>query len=838
MARARSVAQRLGFSPQAALIYLASSLRSGPHTIPYSLVAAVDEAALRAWTGREVLGDEDAWPIVLGSWAAADLDVREGAPVVLAFPVWEESGRMAERAAPFRVAAVVPLDGPAGDRTLVPEYPGITESTHIADWDPPFPVDLSRIRPRDEEYWQRYRTTPKAFVPLAVGQRLWGHRLGRVTTLRLTPPSGRDLFAAGVSYERALRAELLQPGDAAARLRAYGFDVVPVRERALQAARGSTDFGEYFLYFSAFLVAAALLLAGLFFRLGLEQRLSEVGLLRAVGFTPRRLLVVFMAEGAALAVAGAALGTLGAVVYARSILWALRTVWTGAIGTRDLHVAASPSDLLTGAFAGMAAALVAVAWTLRGLRTRTPRALLAGALYEWRAPRPRGRALPIALALAAALLVVLAAARRIPDAAGFFGGGTLLLAAALAAVARGLRARPHSASAAGSVARLGLRAASFRPGRSLVCIGLVAAAAFVIVAVGAFRHGAPGDLRAPDSPSGGFTLLASSTVALQHDPRTAEGRAALGLADEAMTGITLARFRRSDGEDASCLNAYRPARPALLGAEDAFLRQGRFAFAASLARTGEQRANPWLLLEEETAGGAIAVVADATTLEYVLHAKLGEERALGDTGLRVRFVGALRPGLLQGELVAGERAFQRAFPGETGYRFFLIDAPAGREVAVTEALESRLSDFGFDVTDAAARLRAYQEVENTYISTFQTLGALGLLLGTAGLGAVLLRNVFERRRELALLQAVGYGRAHLRRLVLSENALLLGLGLLCGLVPALVAIAPALRGREGGAPLLSVAVVAGALVLVGLLTTLAAVRVVRRLPLLASLRSE
>jgi hypothetical protein len=365
--------------------------------------------------------------------------------------------------------------------------------------------------------------------------------------------------------------------------------------------------------------------------------------------------------------------------------------------------------------------------------------------------------------------------------------------------------------------------------------------------VGAFRHEAGGDLRAPHSPTGGFTLLASSSLPLHHDPLTAEGRAALGLPEDALGGVTLARFRRADGEDASCLNLYRPGRPTVLGADDAFLRAGRFAFASSLASTDEQRANPWLLLLEDLPDSgpgprpgpeSIPVVADATTLQYVLHAKLGEERALGDTGVRVRFVGALRPGLLQGELVTGERAFQRAFPESDGYRFFLIDAPPGREAAVSETLESRLSDFGFDVTEAEVRLRAYHQVENTYISTFQTLGALGLLLGTVGLGAVLMRNAFERRRELALLQAVGFRAAHLRRMVLSENALLLGLGLLAGLLPALVAILPALRERGGGVPLAAVGGLVAALAVVGLCTTLAAVAVVRRLPLLASLRSE
>jgi hypothetical protein len=834
-ARTLEVARRLGYEARPSLIYLANAIRVGGNAVPYSLVAALDDATLARWTGREVRDGD----LVLNAWAARELAAKEGATVALDYYVWEESGRITTHTADFSVAAVVPLAGEAADATLVPDYPGITESQHLSDWDPPFPVDLSRIRPQDEVYWEEHRTTPKAFVPLATGQRLWGHRLGRLTSIRVLPPGGTDLAAARTQLEPALLEALLRDGAPENALRGHGIEVTAARERALAASRGSTDFGEYFLYFSGFLVMSALLLAGLFFRLGVEQRLREVGLLRAVGFTPRRLLALFVGEGAVLALAGAALGTLLAVVYARLVLHGLRTVWIGAVGTRDLHVELSAAALAAGAAGGALAALVAVAWTLRDLRRRTPRALLSGALAEWSPPRRRGRWLPLALAVTAAAVLGAGTAGRIPSVAGFFGGGGLLLMAALSAASRALRGRPRDAGAAASVTRLGLRAASFRPGRSLVCIGLVAAAAFIIVAVGAFRHDAEKGLRAPDSPSGGFTLLASSSLPLHHDPRTAEGRAALGLPDEALAGVVLARFRRAQGEDASCLNLYRPGRPTVLGAEDAFLRQGRFAFASSLARTDDQRANPWLLVEEDAAAtGPIPVVADATTLQYVLHARLGEERALGDTGVRVRFVAALRPGLLQGELVTGERAFQRAFPAAGGYSFFLLDAPPGREAAAGEALESRLADFGFDVTEAAVRLRAYHQVENTYISTFQTLGALGLLLGTVGLGAVLLRNAFERRRELALLQAVGFRAAHLRRMVLSENALLLGLGLLAGLVPALVAILPALRERGGGLPLLAVGGLVAALALVGLATTLAAVAVMRRLPLLASLRSE
>jgi ABC-type antimicrobial peptide transport system permease subunit len=148
-------------------------------------------------------------------------------------------------------------------------------------------------------------------------------------------------------------------------------------------------------------------------------------------------------------------------------------------------------------------------------------------------------------------------------------------------------------------------------------------------------------------------------------------------------------------------------------------------------------------------------------------------------------------------------------------------------------------DFGADATGTAERLAQFHRVENTYLSTFQTLGGLGLLLGTVGLAAVLFRNVLERRRELALLAAVGYRRGHFLLMVAAENALLLAGGLAAGAVCAALAITPAVVERGGTVPLSS----GGALLLfavfvTGLLSSIIAVRLATRSPVLAALRSE
>src|SRR5947209_17970054 len=105
-------------------------------------------------------------------------------------------------------------------------------------------------------------------------------------------------------------------------------------------------------------------------------------------------------------------------------------------------------------------------------------------------------------------------------------------------------------------------------------------------------------------------------------------------------------------------------------------------------------------------------------------------------------------------------------------------------------LDTALADRGLEAMSAAAKLEAYLAVENTYLSTFQLLGGLGLVLGALGLAVVLLRSVWERRGELALLRALGFRHSALGRLVLAENAFLLAVGLGAGTIAALLSVAP------------------------------------------------
>jgi hypothetical protein len=439
-------------------------------------------------------------------------------------------------------------------------------------------------------------------------------------------------------------------------------------------------------------------------------------------------------------------------------------------------------------------------------------------------------------------LLIASSAELIDPAGGFFGAGSAFLVASLCVFAAVLR-RPARGALGGHgwrpVARLGLRNATYRPGRSVLSMAVIAAATFVLISVDAFRRdgsAAPGDTQ---SGLGGYALIVETLLPVVQDPNTPEGRDALGLFS--LESATIEPFRLLPGDDASCLNLYAPRNPRILAPRDSFLDQGRFAFQDSLASTDAERANPWLLLHRDEPDGAVPVIADANSMTYVLHRRLGEDLVItrGDREIRLRLVAALRDSIFQGELLMSQDHFRALFPEQEGYQLMLVETEPAQALDVASEIENALTDFGADAASTAVRLAEFHRVENTYLSTFQTLGGLGLLLGTVGLATVVLRNVLERRRELALLGAVGYRRRHFLLMVAAENTLLLSGGLVAGALCAGLAIAPAIAERGGRIPLTS----GGALLLfavfvTGLLSSVVATRAATRGPLLESLRSE
>ncbi len=906
-----AAAGEIGAASRRTTAYLANAITAGTkplwnreaggkNLIPYSVIAAVDPTAPPPLgpflpPGKASLADDE---IALAAWPESPLgNLQPGEPVTVTFFRPEMEAGERETSATFRFAGFVPLSGAADDPDLTPPYPGITDKLRIDLWQPPFHVDQRRIQHRDEEYWKKYRTTPKAYLNLARGEELFGSRFGTVTSIRVAPIPGTSAPQTAEKLRSAILAKL-DPASA-------GLAFEPTRDRLLTASRGGTDFGGLFLAFSCFLIVSALLLVGLMFRLAVDRRAKEVGLLLAAGYPAATVRSLLMREGLAVAVVGAILGLGGAVAFAATMLGVLVDLWPDPeVGTYlRLHV--TPLSLGIGLVATVLVSAIAVRLSLRGLTTVPPPALLRGETADSETEQGQSRstgstvvrlAIPGILVLAGVTALLLGGKQSNPDfrSMTFFSGGGMLLTAGLLLARLWLRrTREGVTHSRGLVALggLGVRNAGRNPGRSILTATLIAVATFLLVAVESFRRRPDLDFDEKTGGSGGFRLIAEAEVPLFRPfARTADEpppdtgphpglpmpigvlRPRLeGLEDlldglqkvyqevynqpdapgptiddrveearQELAGVTVYPFRLQGGDDASCLNLFQAGRPRILGVPETLVSRGGFRFAETLAISPEEQANPWLLLEKPQPDGAIPVFAEQNSAMWMLKTGVGGtiDGVDGDgRPVTFRLVGTLQDSVFQSELLVSDANFRKLYPRTEGFRIFLLDVPEGKDATVSRLVETGLQTHGLTVSRTRDRVAAFQAVIGTYLTTFQLLGGFGLLLGILGLGVVILRGVWERVGELALLRAVGYRTRALQAMILAENLLLLVIGLGIGVWAAVASVLPNLAlGGSLGSPRLGLML--GLVFAAGLFVSVAATASVSRVSLIPALRKD
>ncbi|PHS14833.1 MAG: hypothetical protein COA78_05475 [Blastopirellula sp.] len=803
--------------------------------------------------------------IVLNSWSANRLDAKIDDLIYVSYFNPESThGEAEETTATFRLVAITPLTEPsepysrkgdavydkrpttANDTQLTPEVAGITDQESLDDWDPPFPFDNSRVKDEDEDYWDNYRTTPKAFISFEAGKELWGSRFGQVTSFRIPVTDGVTKDSLREKLEPALRAKR----------EAIGFRTLAVKHDALQAASGTTPFNVLFVGFSFFIIAAALMLVSLLFKLGIEQRASEIGTLLALGINRKVTASLLVREGLIVASAGSFIGTLVGIGYAWLMLVGLRSWWLEAVVTPFLFLKLdNPATLVIGFFSGSIISLLTIYWAVRQLRNVSLRSLIAGqaeppAIVVVKGQSRFGKASLILLGIAVIAAIAATQLAGEAQAGAFFAAGAAVLTALMLVIRRHLRLRSVQVSHASgfSLFQLATSNAARNPSRSTLTIGLMASACFLIIAISSFR------LSPSEQGAGGMDLMAESSQPIYHNINTEDGRYELGFvqADEPLiSASSILSLRVQPGDDASCLNLYQSKSPRVLGVTPAMIEHysqtdiTSFAWAGSAASTDQEKQNPWLVLNKVADGieEPIPVVLDKNTAMYALHlySGIGEEfTTTDDDGRETRYevAGLLSNSIFQGNLLVGEQNFLGRFPDVNGYRMFLIQSPSEKSEEVAQLLEDRLSNEGFDTISTTRKLTSLLAVQNTYLSTFQSLGALGLLLGTFGLATVQMRSVFERRGELALMRAAGFRKATLAKMVLIENSLLLLAGLCTGAFAALVAVLPHMLIGGASVPFDTLSWMLLTITIVGLATGLLTVRSTLKTPLLASLKGE
>lgn len=871
-------AENRGMAAAPTLVYLINELNAADRTDDksrysmYSIVAGLDFNQSPP-LGPFRLSDDQPVPelsddeIILSAWLAEDLQVKVRDKVRARWHEVGSHGDLPETHHSFVVKGILKSEDPVSiNPDLTPLVEGVTNVESFGDWDQPFEMEMSRITSRDDSYWEEHRATPKAFVSLATAEKFWASRFGRYTSIRIASP-GVSLPTERLQMLSDRLGVEIPPLIDPAKL---GLGFRPVRAEGLQAAVGANDFTQLFLGFSFFLILSAILLAALMFQLSIQQRVAQIGLMEAVGFPSGRARSFFVGEGMTVAGFGSVLGAVAAVYFAKLMIYGLTTWWIGAIGTQFLKLDLQPVRLATAAGISLVLTAVVIWNAVRKSSRRAPRELLAGLTSDDlpTSQRPiwnRVMRLSLLLALAAAIgLPVAIIAHLLPSqeafggmswkVVGFFLAGFAWLATGLLLLRQSLQKRAGDAvegSQVSSLTGLSLANAARNPMRSLLTTALIAFATFVIVAVGAGRRNPVSETPDLKSGNGGFSLVAESSLPILFDMNTTDGRTRLNLNTSPATTLSkktnVFGFRTQPGQDASCLNLFQAKLPTLLGATDDFIERGGFRFADTPG------VNPWRELTkplpDTTTPGATAplptipVIGDMNTLQFSL------KKGIGDVILSpneqsptfaLQVVGMLDGSVLQGVLLMSDANLKRVAPEVSGSRYFLIETVDAVKSAdeTSSALETALQPYGMDTERVSRRLADFLAVQNTYLSTFQMLGGLGLLVGTFGLAAVMMRNVIERRAEIALLRSLGFRSFRIVWLILAENTLLLFWGILTGSAAALIAMLPHLLSTGADIPWIELSITLGAVLIIGTLAAVFPIRAALRVPIREVLTAE
>ncbi len=771
------------------LTYFVNSLEANDRATPYSMVTALEPQGA-SFLPEDLQDDE----VVITQWLADDLGAFAGDSLDLVYFVPEAGGGLREDVSSFTIRSIVPMELPQADPLWMPEFPGLSDADNCRDWETGAPVDLDRIRDKDEAYWDQWRGTPKAFITLAAGQARFANRWGDVTSYRI--PASQPNARSAASIVARLNLGLQTDRDS------LGLRLIQLRQDALAAARPPNDFGGLLAGFSFFLIVAALTLSALLFVFNLTQRCREFGMLRAVGWSRRAVRQQSLEEGGVVVVAGSVLGLPLGLLLAWLILGGLNTIWADAAGSTPLSLTIHTLDLALAFSLNVLLALVALVIVSWRLLRREPSRLLQGVdnLDSDASPSRRLNQRLYLTGLIGFLLAGLAllgwSALQPFNPALYFGSAFCLLLGGVLFGGWWVARTANGDQTGMTVASLARRNNARRRARSLAVAGALGAGVFMVVGAGAFLQPAQPEVSANDSGAGGFNLFAQTAVPLPTSLNAEDAAEEYGLAPELLNDVHTVPFRVVPGDEASCLNLNQAQQPRLLGVDPAEL-EGRFRFAQSEADIPPD----WSALYADLPEGVLPGIVDLDTLLWSLKQPLGSTLQLTDSRgdpLNVRLVAAVKDSIFQGNVIVDQARLLEHYPDLEGHGFFLIQTPPERATEVSESLSRALGDYGFTASSTARRLAQFNAVENSYIAIFQALGGLGVLLGTLSLGLIVLRNILERRGELALLQASGFSRKGLRSLLQRETRWLVGIGLGSGLITALLAVLPALQLLQPG----------------------------------------
>ena len=632
-----------------------------------------------------------------------------------------------------------------------------------------------------------------------------------------------------------------------------GLRVEELKRRGLESAdEQGKQFGELFLSIGSFAIIAGILLLVNIFVMLAEERKSQLGMLRAVGMKRSHLVRAFVIEGGLYAllssIAGAALGI--------GVGWAIVKIAAPIFGgfgdfSLDLIFDFDPQSLITGFCAGVLISMATIFITslrisriniIRAIRdlpepkvykakTRTVvlgcvAATLISVLFissldkkeAWAlmilgpplilfallplASRLISRRIAVLVVAVASLLwgvfgdmVIEGSFFESGDIFAFVIQGTLLTFSAVVIATQtleNLEGLIRRLSARSLPLRLSVAYPLARRGRTGLTLGMFALVIFTMTFIAVLSNVFGGQIDTVLEKETGFDVLATAS---DTNPPAEERLESFEGVEEVAPLRFGAVLIRADGFD-------EPVVWTTSAVEQQFVDGGAPVLEDKLEGLDDDEVWAELLSDPgtivvpsfflQTGGGPPASVVEMGETVGVIDPTTGtevERRIIGEVGNDYAFSGSYMSYESIDEIL-GERA--------TPARFYIeVDDGADADEVATR-LQGELVANGLEAESFRARVEDFQQANLQFFQLMQSYLALGLLVGIAGLGVVMVRAVRERRREIGVLRALGFLPSQVRRAFVLESGFVAFQGILIGVALALITASQLVATGEFG----------------------------------------
>jgi putative ABC transport system permease protein len=604
------------------------------------------------------------------------------------------------------------------------------------------------------------------------------------------------------------------------------------------AERQGAGLTEVFSLIGIFSVLAGILLLINLFVMLAEERKTELGMLRAVGFTRRRLTRAFAIEGAFYAISAAVLGAVAGL----GVGWLVAVVAGPIFGADEgssYPLTIEPMSLAIGASTGLVISLVTI-WvtSLRIARLNIIRAIRD--LPEPKVGRVRTRTLvlgavgivvgaaaaslgyinenPFALVLGVPVMALTAAPllrRLLPErTARVLGAGTVLAwgllvyplfpdimggSDMLIFVVQGVVLTVGAVSLASSLdrvwtfavehlgrggrglaPRLGIAYPLARRFRTSMLLGMFSLVIFTVTILTSFSVALGSDTDATvERVSAGFDVMVDTNPTSPIDPDELAARddvvAVAGLA----RGVANFGAAHLDGTPEWAisgfdLNLLDRGTPGLFRRDEAYASDAD-GYLAVLN-------DPSLAIVPENflVAGVDVAVLDVGDTFTVIEPGSGDARELTIAAL------AETDWLENGALVSRELTTELFGEQDIVTRYYLGVADGADAHAVASSVNGTFLEQGADAHTFSTLINAGASKLTGFLALLRGFLGFGLLVGIAGLGVVMVRAVRERRQEIGMLRAMGFRAGLIRTAMLSEAGLIAIQGTVIGAVLGLI----------------------------------------------------